>query len=94
MPEKVPKSRVITVRVSDEEYENLRAATWSKGYRNVSELARAGMHSVVGEQLAPHQVLAMRVDEHAARIAAIARDLERLIRGPQKARAANDESSI
>jgi Arc/MetJ-type ribon-helix-helix transcriptional regulator len=72
------RNRVITIRVSDDEYTRLRAATELRGYKNVSELARAAMESVADEQLAPHQALARRVDEHATRIAALARSLERL----------------
>lgn len=78
MPEKPLKNRIITVRLTDEEYEKLLEVISSRGYRNVSELARAGMHSLVGgEQFAPDQVLASRVDEHSARLAAISRELER-----------------
>jgi Arc/MetJ-type ribon-helix-helix transcriptional regulator len=83
MPEKPPKTRIITVRLSNEEYESLRAATASKGYRTVSELARAGMHKVADDQLPPHQILARRVDEHSARIAALALELERLNTPPR-----------
>lgn len=73
------RNRIITIRVSDEEYETLRAATQSRGYRNVSELARAAMQTITGEQLAPHQALARRVDDHSARIAALTHDLHRLL---------------
>jgi Arc/MetJ-type ribon-helix-helix transcriptional regulator len=73
------RNRIITVRLSDDEYESLRAATQSRGYRNVSELARAAMHSVAGDILAPHQLLARRVDEHSTRIAELSRDVARLL---------------
>ena len=73
------RNRIITIRLSNDEYESLRAATQSRGYRNVSELARAAMHSVAGEILAPHQVLARRVDENSIRIAELARDVAQLL---------------
>jgi len=73
------RKRIITIRLSDEEYEKLRVATTSRGYGNLSELARAAMHSVAGDQLAPHEVLARRVDEHSLRIAALSRDMDWLL---------------
>ncbi len=78
MSKKSTKNRVITIRVSDEEHQEFLAATQSKGYRSVSELARAAMHTIAGEQLAPHQLLARRIDEQFSRLAALSCELERL----------------
>jgi hypothetical protein len=75
----MPRNRVITIRVSDEEYETLRIATLSRGYGNLSELARAAIQSISSDQAAPHEVLARRVNEHSVRIAALSRDMDRLL---------------
>ncbi len=69
---------MITVRVSAEEYNSLRAMTAIKGYRNVSELARAALQSIITDDLAPHALLAMRVNEYATRLAELTRKVERL----------------
>jgi hypothetical protein len=80
MSEKTTKNRIITVRITDEEYETLRATTQFKGYRNVSELARAAMHTVAGEQLAPHQVCRTPHRQAAEHLATLCRDLDQLVR--------------
>ena len=72
------RKRIITIRLSDQEYEALRVSTVSRGYGNLSELARAAMHSVALDELAPHEILARRVDEHSRHIEALSREVERL----------------
>ena len=76
------RNRIITIRLSDEEYETLRVTALSRGYGNFSELARAAMHSVASDQLPPHEILARRVDEHSVRLAALSREVERLFSAP------------
>lgn len=79
VPEKANKSRIITIRVSEEEYDNLRVATKCKGYRSVSEFARAAIQTVAGDQVAPHQALARLVDEHSSSLAVLSLKLERFM---------------
>ena len=64
---------MITVRVSEDEFENLRSVTRSLGYRTVSDLARAAMNSVAGEA-PPRDALASRLENLDERV----QKLERL----------------
>ncbi len=43
------KNRIISLRLSEEEYENLKSIYASRGVRSLSEFARNAMHRVVGE---------------------------------------------
>jgi hypothetical protein len=72
------KSRMITVRVSEEEFESLRTITHSMGYRSLSDLARAAMHSVIGDKLPPETAIATRLETFDARITRLGREIERL----------------
>ena len=47
------KSRMISLRLSDEEYESLRSLYRLHGSRSVSEFARNAMQKVIGESAAP-----------------------------------------
>src|SRR5687768_15653975 len=40
------------------------------------------MHSVASDQLVPHEILGRRVDEHSVRLAALSREVERLLSAP------------
>ena len=42
-----PKSRMISIRISDEEYEGLRSLCLSQGARSVSDLARTAMNQML-----------------------------------------------
>jgi hypothetical protein len=42
------KNRIISLRLSEEEYENLKSVYASRGIRSLSEFARDAMHRVVG----------------------------------------------
>jgi len=73
-----PKNRMITVRVSEDEFESLRTITRSMGYRSLSDLARAAMHSVIGNNLSSEDVLTTRLETFDARITRLGREIERL----------------
>jgi predicted DNA-binding protein len=47
------KSRMISLRLSDEEYESLRSLYRLHGSRSVSEFARNAMQKVIGESVSP-----------------------------------------
>lgn len=47
------KSRMISLRLSDEEYEALRSLYRLHGSRSVSEFARNAMQKVIGENVTP-----------------------------------------
>lgn len=72
------KNRIVTVRVSEDEFESLRTATSSLGYRSVSDLARAAMHRIIGNNLPPEDVLATRFETFDARLDRLGREVERL----------------
>jgi hypothetical protein len=42
------KNRIISLRLSEEEYESLKSVYASRGVRSLSEFARDAMHRVVG----------------------------------------------
>jgi predicted DNA-binding protein len=48
------KSRMISLRLSDEEYESLRSLYGLHGSRSVSEFARNAMQKAIGETVDPH----------------------------------------
>jgi hypothetical protein len=43
------KNKIISLRLSEEEYESLKLVYSSRGVRSLSEFARDAMHRVVGE---------------------------------------------
>ena len=43
------KNKIISLRLSEEEYESLKLVYASRGVRSLSEFARDAMHRVVGE---------------------------------------------
>ena len=53
------KSKTITLRISEEEYEALRNSYADHGLRSVSELARTAIQRVIGD---PNTRLELRVD--------------------------------
>ena len=76
---------MITLRVSAEEYEAVRVVSKAKGYRSISELARAAIHTLI-EDKAPHEILALRINEHASQLSALTREVQRLAMASEQAR--------
>jgi hypothetical protein len=75
------KTRMVTVRLSDEEYQAVRTVTAARGYRSVSDLARAALQSLIAAPpVAPLDSVTSRLDEHASMIADLTREIERLHR--------------
>lgn len=74
--------RVVTFRVSDEEYTNLRSMYPAAGARSVSELARSAIERLLSESHNGngHPCLATRVEELDFRVARLDRELARLNR--------------
>ena len=80
MPDESPKSRMISLRVSEEEYEALHSLYTAYGARSVSDFARLAMQHVIGFRIgaeAGPKVTLQQLDE---RLRAVERTLARLQR--------------
>jgi Arc/MetJ-type ribon-helix-helix transcriptional regulator len=79
------KTRMITVRISNEEYEAICEVTIDLGFRNVSELARAALRALVGSSHHPTSApvelkLADRIEEHDMLLRSLLHEMRRLKR--------------
>jgi riboflavin synthase len=84
-PSHTVKTRMITVRMSNEEYDAICAVTMDLGLRNVSELARTAMRALVrtSHHLAekPAELkLADRIEEHDMLLQSLVQEIRRLKR--------------
>ena len=61
MPKAIRKSKMISIRVSPEEYERLRSIYESRGIRNVSEFARQAMDHIINSDVDSELDLKARV---------------------------------
>jgi hypothetical protein len=82
MPEHDRKSKMISLRLSEDEYEAMQKSCRSYGARNVSDLARLALHCVFDNTPATDGTLLTRVDELGQRLSM----LERLVAQLQGAR--------
>jgi hypothetical protein len=71
------RSRMVTFRVTMEEYHSLEAACMARRVRSISELARAAVQQWVGEASLSNP-LDSELQEIERRIQALAKELERL----------------
>lgn len=71
------KSRTITLRISEEEYEALKSTYAAHGVRSVSELARTAIQRVIGDQ---HPGLESRVDALDGKVDDLKDEVARLAR--------------
>ena len=79
------KTRMITVRISNEEYEAVCEVTVDLGFRNVSELARAALRALVGSSHRPASApvelkLADRIEEHDMLLRSLLQEIRSLKR--------------
>jgi hypothetical protein len=70
MPDQ-PKSKMISLRVSPEEYRALHAVYPSYGARNVSEFARLAMQRVMGHPMPATSASFSKINELDERLAAL-----------------------
>lgn len=70
-----PKSRMISFRISDREYEILKALHPHQGARNLSDFARTAMLRHLKDETAPEPSLA----ELSARLDTLQHDVQRLV---------------
>ena len=78
------RSKMISLRLSDEEYESLKTLYAARGVRSLSEFAREAMHRVLGEDSAqpplPNTTLDIRVQVLDGKVALLEGELSRLSR--------------
>ena len=73
------KNRMITFRVSEEEYERFRDVCLTHGLRSVSELARSAINMLVQQpDRMPQQALECRVAELEGRLRMLSLEFKRL----------------
>jgi hypothetical protein len=82
------KNRMISFRLSEEEFDRFRAICFNYGVRSVSELARTAINRLLEEPArAQEQSLASRVAELEGRIRILSLELKRLNHSTQLAQA-------
>jgi hypothetical protein len=75
-----PKTKIISLRLSEEEYESLKSVYASRGVRSLSEFARNAMHRVVGEGPANGAGIEDRVALLHGKVALLEGEVSRLSR--------------
>ncbi len=74
-----PKSRMISIRLSDEEYYSIKTVCDSYGARSVSDFARAALNSFTqNPEPLPDQNLENRFQEIDTRLNHLSRQLEKI----------------
>lgn len=74
------KSRMISLRLSNEEYESLRSLYRVHGSRSVSEFARNAMQRVIGEARVPPVNIEGRLQELDEKMNLLDHEVSRLVR--------------
>jgi hypothetical protein len=74
------KSRMISLRLSNEEYESLRSLYRIHGSRSVSEFARNAMQKVIAETASPSQSLETRLNDLDLKMSSLDQEVARLVR--------------
>ena len=75
-----PKNRIMSLRLSQEEYESLKTIYTSRGVRSLSEFARDAMLQVVGQDASDGRTLEDRVQHLDGKIALLEGEVDRLSR--------------
>jgi hypothetical protein len=75
-----PKNRIMSLRLSQEEYESLKTIYTSRGVRSLSEFARDAMLQVVGQDASDGRSLEDRVQHLDGKIALLEGEVDRLSR--------------
>lgn len=63
MPDQVRKCKMISLRLSEVEYETLHALYPRYGARNVSDFARLAMQRIIGDSVVPDGAFAAKIRE-------------------------------
>lgn len=73
------KTKMISLRLSPEEYEALRSLYRVHGSRSVSEFARTAMQRVIAETVSPQQTLESHIQELNSKMTSIDQEVARLV---------------
>jgi hypothetical protein len=77
----IPKSKMVSFRLSNEEYARYRSACTALGARNLSELARVAMAQITAEPTSrTRRNLTSQMRDLRAKIAVLSGELDRLSR--------------
>ena len=79
MSDTIRKNRMISLRLSEEEYAMLRARYSSYGARNVSDLARLALERIMGKPPTPDMELLAKVQDMNLRLDTIERHVAFLL---------------
>jgi hypothetical protein len=74
------KSRIMSLRLSDEEYESLKAVYATRGVRSMSDFAREAMLQVLGQEASDGHSLEHRVQSLDGKLAMLEGQVDRLSR--------------
>ena len=74
------KNRTMSLRLSEEEYENLKSIYASRGVRSLSEFARGAMLHMLGQESSDGRTLEDRVQLLDGKITILEGELDRLSR--------------
>ncbi len=77
------RSRMISFRLTAEEYDRFRELCYSNGIRSVSEMARAAINMMLSQPArAPHEALETRVSELESRLHLLSLEVKKLNQHP------------
>lgn len=77
------RSRMISFRLTTEEYDRFRELCYSTGIKSVSEMARAAINMMLSQPArAPHEALENRVSELESRLHLLAQEVKKLHQHP------------
>ena len=77
------RSRMISFRLTAEEYDRFRELCYSNGIRSVSEMARAAINMMLSQpSRAPQEALETRVSELESRLHLLALEIKKLNQHP------------
>ncbi len=77
------RSRMISFRLTAEEYDRFRELCYSNGIRSVSEMARAAINLMLSQpKRAPHEALETRVSELESRLHLLSQEVKKLHQHP------------
>ncbi len=73
-----PKSRTISLRLSEQEYEALKATYTAHGARSISDFARTAMQRVISSSASSNGMLELKVQELNGKVTILDSELARL----------------
>lgn len=74
------RCRMVSFRLSDEEYEGLKSICMTVGARSLSDVARDAVQRMLGNGVASKKDLEAEVDSLTARMNLLAKEVERITR--------------